>query len=78
MSPQLISGISIAVQIVFILAVAAVRVIRAVIASRERRMLAQERNRLVALAIKGVAQDYRENVIRACGELENGGKERRE
>lgn len=73
MSAQLISGgISIAVQIVFVVALSAVSVIRAVIAYRGRRFSQMARTRRLQTALRGVGQAYRENVIRACGEFENG------
>jgi hypothetical protein len=36
------------------------------------------RTRRLKLALHGVEQEYRENVIRACGELENGGNDGRD
>jgi hypothetical protein len=65
-------GISITVQLAIIVGMLILAVIRGVLAFLDRRMRQLERTHRLEVALDGVGQEYRESVIRACGELENG------
>jgi hypothetical protein len=79
MSSQLMSGgVSIAVQIVIVVGLLTLAVTRAVIAYLYRRLCQLETTRRLEMILDGVEQDHLENVIRAFGELENGGKDQRD
>lgn len=61
-----------------IVAIAIVSLIQAGFAYLRWYQCQKWRTRRFEMALKGVGQAYRENVIRACGELENGGSDGRD
>ncbi len=61
-----------------IVVVAVVTAINATLAYLRLWLQQKWRTRRLEMALDGVDEAYRENVIRACGELENGGSGRRD
>lgn len=67
-----------AMSTVLIVMIAIISMTKAVLTYLGWRQRQVWQTRRLEMALKGVSQAYRESVIRACGELENGGSSRRD